>query len=262
MVDDEQVLEELASTMDASAALLPWLPELFAGLEDLGVRASDVVALVSAVDLPESTTVLDLGCGKGSALIALAQGYGISGRGVDGLEPFLVHARARASDLSLGDRLGFECQDVRRHVPDRGAYDLVMMLALGPVFGDARQTIERLRMWTRPGGYMLIDEAYLPSELASDDVHWELGLSVDELVLDLTAHGDEVVAELVYDTPEYRAWCGEMSAKIQVRAVALAERIPELAQELTDFAQRQSEETQAADSPFIGSLFLLRRRGD
>jgi hypothetical protein len=39
MVNDEQAQEELAATLDASAEILPWLPELFVDLEDLGVRA-------------------------------------------------------------------------------------------------------------------------------------------------------------------------------------------------------------------------------
>ena len=109
---------------------------------------------------------------------------------------------------------------------------------------------------------MLLDEAYLPDDLEAEDLHWEFGVGVDELARDLTQHGDELVAELVYDTPEYRAWCGEVSSKIQSRASLLAERTPELASELLAFAERQSEETQASDSPFVGSLFLLRRSSD
>jgi SAM-dependent methyltransferase len=221
-----------------------------------------VLTLLAVTELPEHAHVLDLGCGKGSALIALGQRYGVSGWGVDGFEPFLEHASRRAHSLGLAQRLTFDCRDVRSLAPEGTEVDLVMMLALGPVFGDASETVARLRSWVRPGGLMLLDEAYLPDDLEAEDLHWEFGVGVDELARDLTQHGDELVAELVYDTPEYRAWCGEVSSKIQSRASLLAERTPELASELLAFAERQSEETQASDSPFVGSLFLLRRSSD
>jgi cyclopropane fatty-acyl-phospholipid synthase-like methyltransferase len=262
MKDDHQWRAELAASMDASVELLSLLPELFSDLEDLGARERDVLAVLAVIELPDRARVLDLGCGKGSALISLAQRHGIEGLGVDGFAPFLEHAKARSMALGLGERLSFERTDVREVVDRTGDYDLVMLLALGPVFGDASETIAALRRCVVPGGYMLLDEAYLPDDLDSEDPHWQIGLSLDELVGALSDHGDELVAEVVYDTPEYGAWCGEMSDKIQERAAALAERTPELAQELTDFAQRQSEETQATESPFVGSLFLLRRTSD
>ena len=261
-MQDETGEEELAATLDASVELLPWLPELFGDVEDLGVRARDVLKLLTLTDLPDGARVLDLGCGKGSALIALAQRYQVTGLGVDGVEAFLEHATRRAHSLGLEDRLAFDRRDVRSLVSEAPDHDLVMLLALGPVFGDASETIARLRGWVAPGGLMLLDEAYLPDDLDAEDVHWEFGLSVDELVRELTQHGDELVAELVYDTPEYRDWCGEVAAQIQSRARLLAERAPELARELTEFAERQSEETQSAESPFVGALFLLRRSAD
>ena len=259
MVEERVLSEELAATMDASAELLPWLPELFIGQEDLGVRAKDALALLSVVDLPAGGSVLDLGCGKGAALIAVVQRYGCSGVGLDGVQPFIEHASERSTSLGLDGRVRFLCEDVRAAPGLRGIHELVMLLALGPIFGDTRETMGELRSWVRPGGYVLLDEAYLPNDLAADDPHWEFGLSLDELVEELTHHGDELVAELVYDTPEYRHWCGEVSAQLQERAREMGRDEPEVAEALERFAQRQSDETGEDEGAFVGSLFLLRR---
>ena len=258
-MDEGTWREEIASSMDASVELFSVLPELFSDLEDLGARGRDVLSLLEVVELPATARVLDLGCGKGSALISLAERYGISGLGIDGFSAFLEHASSRSISLGLQDQLSFACRDVRDPLEGTELYDLALLLALGPVFGDTSDTISGLRRCVRPGGYMVVDEAYLPDDLDESDPLWEFGVSLDELARDLTSHGDELVAEVVYDTPEYRSWCGEMSGKIQGRAAALAERHPELAEELMDFAERQREETQSEDSSFVGSLFLLRR---
>ena len=259
MVEERVLSEELAATMDASAELLPWLPELFIGQEDLGVRAKDALALLSVVDLPAGGSVLDLGCGKGAALIAVVERYGCSGVGLDGVQPFIEHASERSTSLGLDGRVRFLCEDVRAAPGLRGSHELVMLLALGPIFGDTRETMGELRSWVRPGGYVLLAEAYLPNDLAADDPHWEFGLSLDELVEELTHHGDELVAELVYDTPEYRHWCSEVSAELQERAREMGRDEPEVAEALERFAQRQRDETEADEGAFVGSLFLLRR---
>ena len=61
MSEDWAFDEELAATMDAGPDLLPWLPELFQELEDLGARSEDVVAILADADLPVGGRVLDLG---------------------------------------------------------------------------------------------------------------------------------------------------------------------------------------------------------
>ena len=259
MNQDRPTHADLAATMDASPVLLPYLPELFIGVEDLGVRSSDVLSLLSLAELPERARVLDLGCGKGATLLELAQSLPVSGRGVDGFAPFVQHASERAQELGLNTQVRFDCGDIRALGEPPDLYDLVLLLALGPVYGDADETVARLRSLTRPGGYMLLDEAYLPGDLSPEDEHWDYGLSVEELADELTRHGDELVAELVYDTPEYRRWCGDVSELLRSRAQALATRKPEIADELHAFVERQFEETQAELGPFVGALFLLRR---
>ena len=53
------------------------------------------------IDLPDSAEVLDVGCGTGSVLIALAQNHNIKGHGID-VEPAMIKvAKEKCTDMDI-----------------------------------------------------------------------------------------------------------------------------------------------------------------
>ena len=88
---------EVAESLDATPDLLPFLAELLADVPELGGNVETIAAVLQAVELPaKATRVLDLGCGKGSVGIRLAQESGFNVKGVDLFEPFVREAKRRA----------------------------------------------------------------------------------------------------------------------------------------------------------------------
>jgi ubiquinone/menaquinone biosynthesis C-methylase UbiE len=255
-----ETLEMLvAASLDAEPELLPHLPALMIDLEDLGARARDVLALLEGRGLGPGSRVLDLGCGKGASAIAVARAFGAQVKGVDGLPAFVEHARRRAGAEGLGERCTFEVGDVREAVLRADDQDLVMLLALGPVFGDARETVGVLRRCVRPGGLVLIDDAFLAEgqklpEGAQDCFDHRTTVAF------LEAHGDRLVGERLTDTEEAEAWCRAMTKEIVRRAQDLAEERPELAEALLEYAERQQRETEVLTGPLVGALWLLEIR--
>lgn len=247
----------LAAAMDADVWLLPYLPELFQDLEDLGVRARDVVALLHASGLEAGARVLDLGCGKGATALAVCESFAATVRGVDGMPAFVAHATGAARRSGFSERCRFEVGDVRRTVRGARGYDLVMLLGLGPLFGDAACTIGVLRRSVKPGGLIVIDEAYLepgaPLDAELEDCY-DRGTTIGLL----ESHGDEVVAERGVDSEENQEWYRQVTEAIAGRAEALAERHPERADGLLEFAARQRRETELLSGPLVGALFALR----
>lgn len=74
--------------------------------------------------LEEGATLADVGCGRGKALIKLAQAYPASRFvGYDVFPPSIETATARAREAEVGDRVRFECRDVSGGLPER--YDVV-----------------------------------------------------------------------------------------------------------------------------------------
>ncbi len=69
---------------------------------------------VHAQLLTGAIRVADIGCGAGWSSISLAQAYSrVHVDGFDLHEPSLVEARGRARASRVGDRVTFECQDIR-----------------------------------------------------------------------------------------------------------------------------------------------------
>ena len=258
-MSDEPSLEELlAWSMDAEPELLPLLPGLFADLEDLGARAVDVVEVLRGVGLDEGARVLDLGCGKGAVAIALAREFGCMVHGVDGMPPFVRHAEERAAREGLVDRCLFVVEDVRATVRASRGYDAVCLLALGDLFGSAAETVAVLRECVRPGGLILIDDAYL-ADGAPPVEGLENCFDHAATVERLGAHGDELLAERVIDGPESREVYDAMTAAIVRRAEALASARPDAASLLRDYVERQTSEVDLLTGPVIGALWVLRR---
>jgi len=255
--DDESTLDEvLADSMDAEPELLPFLPELLIDVEDLGARASDVLQILEHIALGPGQRVLDLGAGKGASALAVAERFGASVEGVDGVAAFVEHASAEAARRTLADRCHFSVDDVRSRVKTARGFDLVMQLALGPLFGNAADTVGVLRQCVAPGGHLLIDDAYLAD---ANDVPEGLVdcFDHDTTIGHLEAHGDRVVAERVVDTEDDHAWYREMTAKIIRRAEELSERHPDDAPLLMEFAERQRRETEDLCGPVVGALWLV-----
>jgi SAM-dependent methyltransferase len=125
---------------------------------------------------PTGGVALDVGCGRGEALLRVVERHGVRGVGLDLHAPYVEDARRRATG------------EVEFHVADAGAfpyapdgYDVAMTVgsshALG---GDWRHGLERLRELVRPGGEVLLGEGYWRRE--PDPRYLEaLGATADEL---------------------------------------------------------------------------------
>lgn len=254
--------ELLAWSLDAEPALLPYLPALFADLEELGARAADVIEILTDAALPEAPRILDLGFGKGAVARALLEAMPeCTVHGIDGMEEFVTHAEQAAAAAGHGERSVFAVGDIRRAVQQSRDYDLVCFLALGDMLGTADEAVASLRECVRPGGYMLIDDAYLrEGATVPEDV---VGCYDHETTLALLTHlGDEVIAERIIDGPEARTEYESMTARIAARAESLAQAHPEDAALLRGYVARQEEEVEVLTGPLVGALWLLRRPAD
>ena len=66
--------QDIANYFDIPPKLLPFIPELFKDLWELGSSPKVVLEWISHLKLPAyKTKVLDLGCGKGAVSITLAR---------------------------------------------------------------------------------------------------------------------------------------------------------------------------------------------
>lgn len=116
-------------------------------------------ALGDALRLVPGTRVLDLASGSGEMLCTWARDHGITGTGVDISTVFTEHARARAVELGVTDRVEFVHGDASGHVAT-SPVDVAACVGATWIGNGVAGTAELLDRSLRPGGTMLIGEPY------------------------------------------------------------------------------------------------------
>jgi SAM-dependent methyltransferase len=171
----------------------------------------EVAFLLELLDLPDGARVLDVGCGPGRHLIALAEA-GLSMTGVDVSSELLSIARDAANEARLGSRVAlFECD--ARAMPFDDEFDAVISICQGG-FGlmgqDDGLVLRRMMEATRPGGVVVLTafSAYFEAAAARPEAHLDVDTGVvHERARIREAGGDETEADLwtsVYTPRELR----------------------------------------------------------
>jgi SAM-dependent methyltransferase len=248
----------VASTLEADERLLPLLPELLADLPELGASADDVVDALRSCGIPRGAAVLDLGCGKGAVAVALAERLALRVEGIDAVPAFLAAARRLAAERGVGSRCVFRQGDIRTPPASDRGYDAVLLLSLGPVFGDHRRTVGALRRLARPGGHLVIDDGFL-ADGVTHLPDYEGYAGHRETVRRLTAFGDRLVREVICSPEATRSVNQRNTARIRRRARLVGAAHPGLADLIDRYVARQERETRILGTDLIGALWVLRR---
>jgi SAM-dependent methyltransferase len=109
--------------------------------------------LVAEVAALEPGRALDLACGEGQNAIWLAE-RGWRVRGVDYSSVAIAKARARAE--RDGVDVDFVEDDILRHEPEAGAYDLVLLLYLHLTADERRSVLGLAGAALAPGGTLIL----------------------------------------------------------------------------------------------------------
>ncbi len=251
--------EIVAEAMGAVPELLPLLPDLFADFTALGGWPDEVVEMLrDRTDLPIRAEVVDLGCGKGATVVAIARELGHRALGVDLFEPFL-EAGAQAAVAAGVERLvSFRRSDLRDVTSSTERFDVAVFGALGAgLFGSHADCVGALRQCVRPGGYMAISDGFLVRAPASVPSGCEYYRPHDETVRQLTQHGDSLEAETVI--PVERLGSDEDLRLLRAAVDRLLDSVPERRQELKAFMDTQRREVEFIEKKTREVVWLLRR---
>jgi cyclopropane fatty-acyl-phospholipid synthase-like methyltransferase len=257
---DERQQRELAEAFDATPELLSFIPELLADLWALGGSVEVIVDLLRPLGLPaETTRIVDLGCGKGAAVITLAQEFGFQALGVDLFEPFVQEARERAEEMGIASRCQFVCEDIRNTLSQVRDYDVVIYASVG-VMGKLDECVAKLRQCVHSGGYMLMDNAFLTDPGKVESPWYEHCATHEETLSRLTAHGDALLREVIIPMEDVKALNCKYTELIRRRAESLAKLHPEHADSLYGYVEKQERESEIMETTVTSAVWLLQRQ--
>lgn len=251
--------EMVAYALEAPPELLPFLPELLADLDELGSDSAQIAGVLRDLALPPTTSVVDLGCGKGATALAIASTLGLRVLGIDLFEPFVAHATAGARTAEMSHLCHFRHGDVRTMAEGLPSADVAVFAALGDVLGDPAETMRVVRQYVRPGGYVLLVDVFLRDGGSVAFPGFERYRSRRETVHGLTAWGDELVREVVEIDDKDDDDGDDDAAAIQRRALALAELHPAHRDQLLAFAAYQAKANAHIAENLVDAVWVLRR---
>jgi len=252
--------ESVIRAMDGmDSGLFPHLPYILQDFWEIGADPESIINLISKHHAPADTLrLLDLGCGKGAVSVRVARSLGCRCHAIDAIPAFIEEARKKAKEYGVSDLCRFEVGDIRRLSFEASAYDVVVLGAIGPVFGDYYQTLTTLLPFLRPGGSIIVDDGYIPDH--STFTH-PLIQKHNAVIAQIQRSGMEVVDEMVFDSSLVGASNNAFMQSIPTRCAELARRYPDKKKLFLDYVEQQREESRVLEEEVVCSVMCIRRSG-
>jgi ubiquinone/menaquinone biosynthesis C-methylase UbiE len=256
--------EKLACTLSAQTTeLLPFLPYLLQDYWELGSDPDVMAELITKhVKLSESTRILDLACGKGAVSVRIAHKLQVKVKGIDIIPAFIEFAEQKAKEFSVTHLCKFAVEDINETVKKESGYDCVILGAVGNVLGDLRnpaETLTKLKATVKPGGFILIDEGFIPDESKRENIRHNNALYFTEQ--QWMAWFKETGLELI----ETASGHGEGNldkdsgmAAITARAGELIEKHPDKKELFEGYVRCQQNEYDDIDDSLVCVTWILR----
>jgi len=124
------------------------------------ISAAKIEKLLDLLPLDPTSRVLDLGCGRAELALRIIERFGSTVIAVDHSELMLDAARERAEWTGALSKLHLDDSDIRNYQADPETFHLTVMLGAGGIDGGMAGICNQLKVWTKPGGYLLIGEGY------------------------------------------------------------------------------------------------------
>jgi 2-polyprenyl-3-methyl-5-hydroxy-6-metoxy-1,4-benzoquinol methylase len=255
---EKKTLEEsIAMAMDFSrdTAIVPFLPYILQDFWDLGTPPEIVINLVKKHCRNYSTLrVLDLGCGKGAASVKLAAALKCNCLGIDGIPEFIETSKDKAREYEVETLCRFESGDIREKIKTLGEFDVIVLGAIGQVFGDYYATLTTLTKHLTPEGIIIINDAYI--EDSSVFQHPAI-LYRRELLAQIEQAEMELVDEFTdaANSEEY----AKQFENIQNRCNELMVKYPEKSSLFEHYIQIQTDEYDVLENEVIGVMMVLKK---
>jgi SAM-dependent methyltransferase len=248
--------ESIVILMDGSdKELFPYLPYILQDLWEIGANPSAIVKLIrDYYSNYNDLKVLDLGCGKGAVSVKISQELGCQCYGIDAIPEFIEYARQKAIEFNVNPLCSFDVGDIREKAKSLTGYDIVILGATGPVFGDYFTTLTTLEKCINETGIFIIDDCYINDD--SDFSH-DLIFKKSTIFQQIEMAGMELVVNDIISRNDIKDSDDYIFDKLAKRCYELAEKEPDKQNLFFDYIKKQQEENDVLENKVIGTTMLI-----
>ena len=258
-----EIEEKLASSLTGAKAadIIPFLPYLLQDFWELGSDPAIMAELIEKhIRLSENTRMLDLGCGKGAVSVKIARKLRVRVKGIDLMPEFIGFAAQKAKEWGVDDLCEFAVGDINEAVKTEAEYDCVIFGAVGNVLGSPIETLTKLKATIKDGGYILMDDAYLPDGSNGENIKYDYyDYLTESQWMELFK---EAGLELIES--DFREGSANLSsdsgmAAITARADELTTKHPDKKDMFEGFVQNQQNEYDDIENNLVCVTWVLRK---
>lgn len=255
----KSIEESVVIAMDGSdKELFPFLPYILQDIWEIGADPDAILKLIRKYcnNLTE-LKVLDLGCGKGAVSVKVSQKLGCTCYGIDAIPEFVEFAQQKATEHKVNHLCIFEMGDIREKVKELSGYDVVILGAIGSIFGDYFATLSTLAKCLKENGIFIIDDAYINDN--SDFSHplmfkkSDIGQQIEKAGMKLVENDIMDRADIV-DSDDY------IFDNLKKRCHELIEKYQNKRNLFLDYIRKQEFENDVLENKVIGTTLVIKKK--
>jgi cyclopropane fatty-acyl-phospholipid synthase-like methyltransferase len=250
--------ESVVIAMDGSdKELFPFLPYILQDIWEIGADPDAIVKLIKkhCTNLHE-LKVLDLGCGKGAVSVKIAQECACFCYGIDAISEFIDYAKQKANDFHVAYLCKFEIGDIREKINELSDYDIVILGAIGPVFGDYYSTLTSLSKCINKSGIFMIDDGYIDDD--SDFIH-PLMSKKSDILQQIEMAGMQLLENDIMDKECIKDSDDCIFENIKRRCNELIEHYPDKQHLFLNYISKQELENDVLENKVIGTTMVIKK---
>ncbi len=251
--------ESVVIAMDGSdKELFPFLPYILQDIWEIGTDPDAIIKLIRKYcNNFTELKVLDLGCGKGAVSVKVSQTLGCTCYGIDAIPEFVKFAQQKAIEYKVSHLCIFEIGDIREKVKDLSGYDVVILGAIGPVFGNYFSTLSTLKKRINENGIFIIDDAYIND---NSDFSHPLMFKKSEILKQIEKTGMELVENDIMDREDIVDSADFIFDNLKKRCQELIKKYPNKQKLFLDYIRKQEIENDVLENKVIGTTLVIKKK--
>jgi len=249
--------ESIGAAMELpDTALIKYLPYILQDYWEIGTSSEEVIKIIKKCKTNYSSLdVLDLGSGKGAVSIKIACELGCNCFGIDAIDDFVIFSNNKSIEYSVGNICKFEKDDIRTRLKTLGKYDIVVLGAIGPVFGNYYDTLTQLKPHLNKDGLIIIDDGYTEDDCNKDFPNI---LRKSELLEQINNAGMKIIEAItINEIPETKENYEIEFENLQKRCLELAEKYPEDKDLFLRYIEEQKEEYRILSDEIVPAMLVV-----
>ena len=252
--------ESIATSLDClEEPLLPYLPYILQDFWEIGASPEVIINLIRKHKQNYSSlAVLDLGCGKGAVSIKVALDLQCHCLGIDALSEFIDEAKRKAKEYQVDSLCTFETNDIRQRVTSLKGYDVIILGAIGPVFGNYEETLTQIAGCLKDDGLVIIDDGYIED---SSSYSHPLLVKRRDLLSQVNAARMQLIDEVIMTDGEgtHEEYAKELGYIVN-RCTELMRRYPDKTALFENYIRQQKEEYEVLENKVVCVTMVIGKK--